>query len=176
MSLRPFSGFLKIFFLNRSFILVFHIYFWIIFLSWAFTGVDIAASRYEKVFLLFSSGYQHIILLSLALFLLLMVGDFLWGEFLLFDQVALISVHHSHGRMWWAIGLWASGTPIHPPQPETEMPVCLRCPGSSVSFSQERWGEGQLGEIVAVFVSLANGIFTSTATASPVPYPLCHWN
>lgn len=69
------------------------------FSSWVPIGVNSTAGRYEGVFLLLSSRYYWSVLFPLVLFLLLAVGDFLCGWFLLFDSVALISVDHPHGRV-----------------------------------------------------------------------------
>lgn len=59
---------------------------------------------------IFSLGLQRFLLFRV--FGLLIMKDFLGGGLLLFDPVALFSVHHLSGRKQWAMGLCASEIPV----------------------------------------------------------------
>lgn len=107
-------------------------------------------------FLLSCSG-----LFSLCFFHLLTIGDFLGGRFLLFDPVALVSVHHPSGRIWSLMGLCASKTSMLALQAEAVTSVYLNLLVYPFWFQPGRVAVGFLGWDSGLFVVWNNGDFQS---------------
>lgn len=91
------------------------------------------------------------------------MGYFLGGGFLLFDPVALISVHlpPHPGRMWWVTGFCGSETPVLALQAESAMPLYLSFPGPPCWFYHEAVGWNLLGKALSLFVAQDNGYLQS---------------
>lgn len=86
--------------------------------------------------------------------------DFLGGG-LLFDPIALVSVHYSHERMWWEMGLCTSEASMLTLQAEVATPLCLSFPVCPCQFQPGRVGVRFVGEGRSLFVVPDNGDFQS---------------